>query len=431
MTNEAWIVFDLGFGDAGKGATVDFLVRDLKADLVVRHHGGGQAGHNVLTPCGRHHTFSQFGAGSFVPGVRTLLGPEFVFHPGALWMEFLHLKSLGLSDALDRIQIDERARVITPFQQASGRLRELLRGELQHGTCGVGVGEAVMDSIHQECDTIFVRDFADLSLVVKKLSGQQLRKRLEFKHLPPCDDERSQIEYQLLSDPDCIERIVELWRPVIERLCVLSPDAVKGELTSASRIVFEGAQGVLLDQCFGFHPHTTWSDCTPRGAVSLLDGLTTKVYRMGVVRTYMVRHGPGPFPTYDPDSEWSRMERHNQNGGWQGPLRSGPIDLVLLRYARAACGGADGLALTHFDRVPEAIPVCRSYRANGAVIHELPLPNDLVEQGRLTQLLETVEPIYELIGRDDFIELIENELQVPVSLISTGPTYEDRRWRTL
>ncbi|MEI8379148.1 MAG: adenylosuccinate synthetase [Planctomycetota bacterium] len=431
MTNEAWIVFDLGFGDAGKGATVDFLVRDLKADLVVRHHGGGQAGHNVVTPDGRHHTFSQFGAGTFVPGVRTLLGPEFVFHPGALWMEALHLESLGLSGALDRIQIDERARVISPFQQASGRLRELLRGDLQHGTCGVGVGEAVMDSIHQECDTIVVRDFADLSLLAKKLSEQQLRKRLEFRRLPQCCDERSHIEYQLLSDSDCIERIVELWRPVIERLCVLSPDAVQNELITARRIVFEGAQGVLLDQCVGFHPHTTWSDCTPRGAMSLLDGLSSKVYRMGVVRTYMVRHGLGPFPTCDPASEWSRTERHNQNGGWQGPLRSGPIDLVLLRYALAACGGADGLALTHLDCVPEVVPICRAYRANGQVVHELPLPNGLMEQERLTRMLETIEPIYDSIGSDDFIERLGNELHVPISLISTGPTCEDRRWLTL
>ncbi len=430
MTSEAWIVFDLGFGDAGKGATVDFLVRDLEADLVVRHHGGGQAGHNVVTPDGRHHTFSQFGAGSFVPGVRTLLGPDFVFHPGALRMEALHLEHLGVSDALDRIQIDERARVISPFQQASGRLRELLRGDQQHGTCGVGVGEAVMDSIHQESDAIVVRDFANLSLLAKKLSEQQFRKRMEFERLPPCDDERSQFEYQLLSDANCVERIIELWRPVIERLRVLAPKTVQNELLAARRIVFEGAQGVLLDQCVGFHPYTTWSDCTPGGAMSLLRGLPSKVYRMGVLRTYMIRHGPGPFPTYDPASEWLYAERHNQSGGWQGPLRSGPIDLVLLRYALAACAGADGLALTHLECVPEAVPFCRAYCDNGQVVRDLPLPDGLMEQERLTRLLEAIQPIYESIGRDDLIELLGNELQVPIRLISTGPTCGDRRWLT-
>ena len=145
----------------------------------------------------------------------------------------------------------------------------------------------------------------------------------------------------------------------------------------------------------------------------------------------MVRHGPGPFPTYDPASEWLRTERHNQNGGWQGPLRNGPIDLVLLRYALAACGGADGLALTHLDCVPESVPICRAYRANGQVVRELPLPDGLMEQERLTRQLEAIQPIYELIGRNDLIELLGNELQVPIRLISTGPTCEDRRWLTL
>ena len=94
MSRRAWIVVDLGFGDAGKGGVTDFLARDQRADLVVRFNGGAQAGHNVVTPDGRHHTFSQFGAGTFA-GVRTALGPAFLLHPLAMVVEAEHLVRAG------------------------------------------------------------------------------------------------------------------------------------------------------------------------------------------------------------------------------------------------------------------------------------------------------------------------------------------------
>ena len=103
MSLEAWIVVDLGFGDAGKGTITDFLVRERGAEWVVRFNGGAQAGHNVVTDDGRHHTFSQLGAGSFVPGVRSYLGPDFVLHPGALLEEARALARVGIPDAFERL----------------------------------------------------------------------------------------------------------------------------------------------------------------------------------------------------------------------------------------------------------------------------------------------------------------------------------------
>ena len=139
------IVVDLGFGDAGKGLVTDALVRRDGAGLVVRYNGGAQAGHNVVTREGQHHTFAQFGAGSFVPGVRTFLAHPFVLHPTALLVEGDLLRARGVGDIFERLRVSERARVITPFHQAMNRLRELARGEARHGSCGVGVGETVQD----------------------------------------------------------------------------------------------------------------------------------------------------------------------------------------------------------------------------------------------------------------------------------------------
>ena len=129
MSLEAWIVVDLGFGDAGKGTITDFLVRERGAEWVVRFNGGAQAGHNVVTDDGRHHTFSQLGAGSFVPGVRSYLGPDFVLHPGALLEEARALARVGIPDAFERLYVDDGALLVSPFQGAATRLRELGRGE--------------------------------------------------------------------------------------------------------------------------------------------------------------------------------------------------------------------------------------------------------------------------------------------------------------
>ena len=117
MSLEAWIVVDLGFGDAGKGTITDFLVRERGAEWVVRFNGGAQAGHNVVTDDGRHHTFSQLGAGSFVPGVRSYLGPDFVLHPGALLEEARALARVGIPDAFERLYVDATGGGETEFAQ--------------------------------------------------------------------------------------------------------------------------------------------------------------------------------------------------------------------------------------------------------------------------------------------------------------------------
>src|SRR3954449_8277814 len=124
----AILVVDLAYGDCGKGTVVDFLTRHTNAHTVVRFNGGPQAAHNVVTPGGRHHTFSQFGAGTLVPVVRTLLSRFVLIEPYALRNEAAHLAKVGAADALSRLWVDRRCPVIAPPHQAANRLRELARG---------------------------------------------------------------------------------------------------------------------------------------------------------------------------------------------------------------------------------------------------------------------------------------------------------------
>src|SRR5688572_1634241 len=140
-----FLTVDLGFGDAGKGSIVDFLTRANEAHTVVRYNGGAQAGHRVVTagPRPREHVFAQFGSGTLA-GAATHLSRFMLIDPPAMLEEAGHLARLGV-DALERTTIDAGAPVITPFQRAVNRLRELARGDARHGSCGMGIGETMAD----------------------------------------------------------------------------------------------------------------------------------------------------------------------------------------------------------------------------------------------------------------------------------------------
>ena len=195
-------------------------------------------------------------------------------------------------------------------------------------------------------------------------------------------------------------------------------------------MIFEGAQGVLLDQNHGFHPHTTWSDCTPSGALELLEGIDCPIRRLAVTRAYSVRHGPGPFPTHLPAMDRDLDEPHNDDRGWQGAFRRGALDLVALRYGLAAAGGADGLAISFLDRVGDSFAVCDGYELDGILTDRLPHPGagDLEALEDLGHEVRLARPRMKPVDRRDLRSTIEEGLGVPVWIEASGPTNEDRQW---
>ncbi|MGW0179230.1 adenylosuccinate synthetase [Nocardia sp. NPDC003345] len=402
------IVVDLGFGDAGKGATVDWLCSpeaDLGVGAVVRFNGGAQAAHTVMTAAG-HHTFAQFGSGTF-SGIPTLLSRHTLVDPIALAGEARQLVAAGVADPLSLLSVDERALLATPIHGAANRAREDARGTARHGSCGMGIGETAAYALGH-----------DAPRVADCLRPDVLREKLRSlaAHYRPLLEGGGHRH-------DSIDTLVDVYREFGRAVRISGPDE-PARLARRGRLVFEGAQGVLLDEWRGFHPHTTWSTVEPRNARAMVAGLGATAAVLGVTRTYATRHGPGPFPTED--ARLRIPEAHNGAGVYQGEFRRGHLDAVLLRYAVEVCGGIDGLVVNHLDAAHHGLVATAYSTAEGP--GWAPAPGrwrDLAYQSALTTRLMTAVPVLTALPADP-VPWLEHSLGVPVVLTAAGPGRADR-----
>jgi adenylosuccinate synthase len=339
--NTAHLVAGLAYGDEGKGATTDYLVRKHQAGLVVRYNGGAQAAHNVVTKEGLHHTFAQFGSGSLVPGVRTHLSRFMLVEPMAMMNEAKHLYKIGVKNIWERTTVEEKALIITPFQAAANRLIEKSRGPSQHGSCGIGIGQTRSDHLKYGDKVLFAGDLRDAEVTKAKLRFHQ---RMSLRSV---DATVGGPDIALLENSDAIDWAWNKYKDWPAK--VVSEGYLSSLLDRKYDIVFEGAQGMLLDEKYGFAPHNTWTDITFNNANELLAkaGFEGKVERIGVVRSYFTRHGAGPFPTED--KNMNHPEAHNNSQGFQGDFRQGDFDWTQFRYALNAIGGIDTIAINHLD----------------------------------------------------------------------------------
>jgi len=270
--NLAILIADLGYGDAGKGSLTDYLTRRTGAHTVIRYNGGAQAAHNVIAPDGRHHTFAQFGSGTFIPGTRTHLSRFMILNPLAMLAEERHLKMLGVTDAFQRLSIDRDALVTTPFQQSANRLKEMARGDARHGSCGLGVGETMSDWLAYRSDVLFAGDLADRATIIKKLKFMREVKIDQLKSLisslPKIDP--INLELQMLQDPNIINLTADVYQHFASQVILLEPPALSKILNQPGVTIFEGAQGVLLDEWWGFAPYNSWTTITYQNADTLL-----------------------------------------------------------------------------------------------------------------------------------------------------------------
>lgn len=407
------VVVGLGFGDEGKGRIVDYLCASNDIKAVVRFSGGAQAAHNVVTSDGRHHTFAQFGSGT-LRGVPTYLSRYMMVNPLNLMREYESLDQKVDFDPLDRLFIDAEATVTTVYHRHANRWREEARGNGRHGSCGQGIGETAM--LRLEGLEIKMRDLTREGVLYDKLNEIQRRYIREFG--VEFKDETAKV-WDAMAD----------LKAVGEQLQIVH-DVKLDDLLASGDCVFEGSQGVLLDEWFGFHPYTTWSTTTPENALRLLGGYDSTV--IGVTRTYMTRHGAGPFPTeLDGPLEDALPEDHNGTGVYQGAWRRGLLDLPLLNYASRVCTQLDTVAVTHMDR--PIMPVVTEYER----IEQLQTKteagrpkSDLGHQEDLTRALSDEFLGYKMAAPSDSKELlgmIENATGVEPSIIASGPTSEDTR----
>lgn len=334
-----FICVGLAYGDEGKGGLVDLLCRQYKTDLVVRFSGGPQSSHHVVLPDGRWHGFSQWGAGTFA-GVPTYLSKHMLIEPYAMVNEAIQLSLCDIKDPFSMLTVDPDCLVITPWHWKMNRLKERKNN---NGSCGMGLGEAVEDSLIRD-DSVYARDLGNHSDKLEAIRHRKMREaRDEFGHAGA----------EWLGE-DTVARVYRDHSAILSKMNVEHID-----LTAKDNVVYEGSQGILLDEELGTPPHNTWSDVTPRKALELI-GPTEGLLRttgcnpfnhqttvIGVVPTVWSRHGNGPFP-----SEFSAPSvmppNHNHFNEWQGDVRYGAFDLVSLRYVLRHVR-VDTLCLTKCD----------------------------------------------------------------------------------
>lgn len=373
-------VVDLGYGDSGKGILVARLCKEFGYRMVVKASGGSQCAHNVVLEDGRHHTFSQFGSGTF-EGATTFLGPGYKVEPFEIMKEAKELAALGVEDPLSHMFVAWNALMTTPYHAAVNRWQEDQRGNGRHGSCGRGIGMTAFYALEHPEDAPVVGDISspyDLLPKLMKLQRWALDMGVPSELLP--------------SYVDLIERYSQL-----SALNIGSTNDFSRALASGN-VVFEGSQGVLLDEHYGFHPNTTWSETTDRPARDLAESHRSmsnpfKLTTIGVLRAYTTRHGHGPFVTESEDVTID--EPYNGTSHWQGSWRRGHLDLAALRYAISVCDSVDGLYVTHTDSVLEQpVKWCGGYEVDGQPFEIKALPRDAFdERQKQTESLYKATPV--------------------------------------
>lgn len=404
MTPHAYIVVGLGYGDEGKGTMVDFLARQHDARLVVRYNGGPQAAHNVVLSDGRSHSFHNFGSASFLPQVRTHLSRFMAIDPYGMVNE---AGELG-AEIWERTTISPLCPVVTPFHWMLNRMRERRRGGARHGSCGYGVGELQ-----------FFITFGKPTLYAWELQNEE-RTRAKLKAIKEIAigvTEDLQTAREVANES--VEEAASFYREFAQLATLNDDEAVRAQVGKGVTI-FEGAQGVLLDERYGVEPHRTWTNTTPGNALRLIgDAVPSTV--VGVTRTFLTRHGPGPFPTETPAAELRPPEsERNQWSEFQRDFRVGWFDLLLFRYALKCAGRVDTIALTHCDWRPEEFKWAGVYSLKDGLF-----ATEVTQEWTAEQFAEA-KPLYAERRGKPVHELFAEVTGRKVGYVSSGPTERDK-----
>jgi adenylosuccinate synthase len=423
------IVTGLGYGDEAKGATTDALARAIPdTAAVVRWSGGAQAAHNVRHGA-RHHTFHQFGSATFLDVPTYLLAPA-MLHPQLLVAEAHELASKGVTNPLDLITVDTGCLVTTPINQAMNRARELARGDGRHGSTGIGIGETVAYDLACRAGAR-AGDLVGNFTAPGEAGRRALRAGdLTDRHtLTAVLDEMMRYAAPLLAgvdDPggllhiDPIDALVTQMLDVGVNIRTTTGDSAVLELLNDGSVLYEGSQGILLDEDYGFHPHTTWATTSPRRLRAHLVDQGHHPFVLGLTRTYATRHGAGPMPT---EAELGHPELDNGTEVFTGGWRQGHLDLVTLRYAAAVAGGVDAVSVSHLDAPQDCVVTSWGLRADALLrgTNTEPLSQ------RRTVAAENAAPVYAPVAdSQELLEHITRAVGAPVALTADGPRRTDR-----
>jgi adenylosuccinate synthase len=410
------------WGDEGKGKIVDWLSE--RADVVVRFQGGHNAGHTLVIG---NNTFklSLLPSGVVRPGKLSIIGNGVVIDPWALLKEIDAIAKQGVLVGPDRLRIAENACLILPLHARIDRAREEAAGSRSIGTTGRGIGPAYEDKVARRA--IRVCDLADANGLKERVENLLVHHNALLRGLGAEEIALKEIHDPLTEiAPKILPYADIVWRRLDEAR------------RSGKRILFEGAQGHMLDVDHGTYPYVTSSN-THAGQAAVGSGIAMKQvgFVLGITKAYTTRVGSGPFPTEQNNDIGNLLgERGHEFGTVTGrKRRCGWFDAVLVRQA-VRVGGIDGIALTKLDVLDgmKSLDVCIGYKHGNRAYDYFPASREL-EAG--------VEPVYETLegwsgstrGARSWAELpataikyirrIEELIEAPVALLSTSPERED------
>ncbi|HUK11586.1 MAG TPA: adenylosuccinate synthase [Stellaceae bacterium] len=420
MANVA--VIGAQWGDEGKGKIVDWLSE--RADVVVRFQGGHNAGHTLVIG-NVEYRLSLLPSGVVRGGKLSVIGNGVVVDPWALVREIDGMRAKGIEVTPANLKLAENAALILPSHAEIDRAREAARGPYKIGTTGRGIGPAYEDKVGRRA--IRVCDLAEPESLPLKLDQVLLHHNALLRGLGAAEVDRAALLQSLI---EVAPKVLPYSDRVWERLHEVR--------RAGKRILFEGAQGVMLDVDHGTYPYVTSSN-TVTGQVAAGAGIGPSAigYVLGITKAYTTRVGSGPFPTELTDAVGQRLgERGREFGVVTGrKRRCGWFDAVMVRQA-IKVAGINGIALTKLDVLDglDEIKVATSYRLRGEALHHLPASSSAQA---------AVEPVYETFpGWQEstrgarswadlpataikYIRRVEELIEAPVAMLSTSPERDD------
>lgn len=349
------VVIGANYGDEGKGLMTDYYAALSEGAVVTRFNGGAQAGHTVTTEAGQRHVFSHIGSGSFA-GANTFLSRFFVCNPLLYRKEY---DVLGPQLSIPAIYVDGASPVTTPYDIMINQIAEDLRGNSRHGSCGMGFGETIERS-HNDRLRLTYAELADTKALRSKLRAIRrlwLPPRLAQLGFP----EMPQKWRDRVSSDALLEKFIEDTEFFLGTTRLAEKDFLA---RTKKPVVFEGAQGLMLDQQRGAFPHVTRSHTGIRNAQELAAeagfGALNVTY---ATRAYLTRHGAGPLAHELPEAPFRRIDdKTNVKNDWQGQLRFAWLDVsTLAKFIRDDLSDASsvkinhGIAVTCLDQVDEQV----------------------------------------------------------------------------
>ncbi len=390
----AFIVLGAQWGDEGKGKMTDYLAEE--ANVVVRFQGGNNAGHTVVVG-DKEYKLRLIPSGILYEDKLNVIGNGVVVDPKALFEEIDYLEGIGVKISPEKLIVSDRAQLIMPYHKVLDKLKEKARGKNDIGTTGRGIGPCYTDKF-ERCG-IRVCD-----LMHEDVFAEKLKENIEMKN--------AYITKVLGGEALNFDEILNEYltfakklKPFVQDTSVKVYDAIKADKT----VLFEGAQGMLLDIDYGTYPYVTSSNTTA-GGVSSGTGIGPNMITnaVGITKAYTTRVGKGPFPTelLNETGDWIREKGHEYGVNTGRSRRCGWLDLVIIKTA-VRVSGLTSLAVTKIDTLAglEKIKVCVGYKFNDTVIDYFPASlEDLAE----------CEPIYEEFdGWDDSVADVRSYDELP------------------